>query len=159
MSLKEEQEKYLKIKEKLDLYRESLEEEGIKLRRIPDHDLAVTLYNLNERRKYQYDKNKTRPYFAKIMFTKDGDKNATTAYIGRIGFASLDDEDIIIDWRAPISDLYYNSKLGKASFKIGKEEVSGELSLKRQINFDDGQITQVYDLDNSISSDEFLQPY
>ena len=51
MSLKEEQEKYLKIKEKLDLYRESLEEEGIKLRRIPDHDLAVTLYNLNERRK------------------------------------------------------------------------------------------------------------
>ncbi len=159
MSLEEERNKYIFIKEKLSKYRQSLEEEGKKIRAIKDLDLAVTLDDLNERRKYQFDKNKLRPYFAKIVFEKEGDLKPTTAYIGRIGFAGLDNEDIIIDWRAPISDLYYNSKLGKASFKVGKEEIDGELKLKRQINFEDGQITSVYDLDNSISSDEFLQPY
>ena len=159
MSLEEEREKYILIKEDLLNYRKSLDQETKIIRALSDHDLAVALDDLNERRKYQFDKNKSRPYFAKIVFKKEGEDKTTTAYIGRIGFASLNNEDIIIDWRAPISDLYYNSKLGKASFKIDKEEIKGELELKRQINFEDGQITSVYDLDNSISSDEFLQPY
>ena len=59
---------------------------------------------------YLYEKNKHRPYFAKIVFQKDGEKEKTFAYIGRIGFANLNQDDIIIDWRAPISELYYNSK-------------------------------------------------
>ncbi len=159
MIIDEERKKYCEIKDKLVSYRQHLEDEKELIDKVKDNDIQYMLQEINARQIYQYEKNKLRPYFAKIIFCKDDQIEPEIVYIGRIGFANLDD-DIIIDWRAPISDLYYNSRLGSASYKTEENFViSGELTLKRQINFENGEIISVYDLDNSISGDEFLQPY
>ena len=159
MILEEEQKKYEKIHELLIDYRQELDFLLARAKKISDPFNAAVLTEMYERMIFLYEKNKQKPYFAKLHFQQNGIPEKTVAYIGRIGFANLNDEDIIVDWRAPISELYYNSKLGKAHFFVEKEKIEGVLELKRQINFEDGQIISVYDIDNSISSDEFLQPY
>ncbi len=159
MIIKEEQEKYKRIKSDLVEYRKSLDEAKTAISKFSDNETALTMTTIYDRMIYLYEKNKHRPYFAKIVFQKDGEKEKTFAYIGRIGFANLNQDDIIIDWRAPISELYYNSKPGRAEYFVDGEKISGTLDTKRQISFENGEIVQVYDLDGSISSDEFLQPY
>lgn len=159
MIIKEEQEKYKHIKNDLIEYRKSLDNAKEAISKFADNETALTMTTIYDRMIYLYEKNKHRPYFAKIVFQKDGEKEKTFAYIGRIGFANLNQDDIIIDWRAPISELYYNSKPGKAEYFVDGEKICGTLDTKRQISFENGEIVQVYDLDGSISSDEFLQPY
>lgn len=106
------------------------------------------------------EKNIYSPYFAKIKYTDNNENKEETLYIGKVGFSSLDGEnEYIIDWRAPISQLYYNSKIGKCSYTSLDNTFYGVLSLKRQFDLKDGNISAFYDHDDLISNDEFLKPY
>ena len=53
------------------------------------------------------------PYFAKLIFEDKEDGEKFNGYIGRlsVGEVSSPDDNKVVDWRAPISDLYYNGKL------------------------------------------------
>ncbi len=155
--IKEEKEKYNLIKNKLEKYRKGLDDSLILAKQITDPNMASIMVKAYSRQIYLYEKNKKQPYFAKIIF--EGDDEPIVAYIGRIGFADLNEDDIIVDWRAPISELYYNSKLGRTQFLVENRPVKGELTLKRQISFKNGEIISAYDIDNQLSSDEFLLPY
>ena len=155
--LREEQDKYLLIKEKLDKYRNGLDDSLYLAKQMSDPNMASIMVRAYSRQIYLYEKNKGQPYFAKIIF--QGRDGPVVAYIGRIGFADLNDDDIIVDWRAPISELYYNSKLGQTQYMVENHPEKGELTLKRQIAFKNGEIISVYDIDNQLSSDEFLLPY
>ena len=54
---------------------------------------------------------KSKPYFARIDFKANGE-NVEKLYIGKISIIdSKTQEPIIIDWRAPISNLYYSISL------------------------------------------------
>lgn len=159
MIIDEERSTFKRIQQKLIKYENDLRISIKNTTEISDSDLAFSMANMYGQMLAQYIKNKQKPYFAKIIFKQDNSESNTTAYIGRIGFANLNNDDIIIDWRAPIAELYYNSKLGETYFFVEKEKVYGQLLLKRQIIFTNGEITSVYDIDNSISSDEFLLPY
>jgi DNA helicase IV len=46
-------------------------------------------------------------------------------------------EQIVIDWRAPIADLYYEGRLGEASYVCPGGEIKGDIKLKRQYFFDE----------------------
>lgn len=39
---------------------------------------------------------------------------------------------VVTDWRAPISSLYYDAKVGECSFEAPTGEIKGNMSLKRQ---------------------------
>lgn len=106
------------------------------------------------------NKNCESPYFAKIQYKDDNEPKAETLYIGKVGFTSLDGEnEYVIDWRAPISQVYYNGKLGRVSYKTLDKTFYGDLSLKRQFDIADRQIVKYFDNDDLISNDEFLKPY
>ena len=83
------------------------------------------------------------PYFARIDFTEDGYNDTESIYIGK---TSLFDGATfhVYDWRAPISSLYYDHGIGRASFIVntdGKEiKNSGCISLKRQYNISNGKL-------------------
>lgn len=106
-------------------------------------------------------KHKDSPYFAKLIFNDIKDGTEFKGYIGRmsIGEIGSDNDEKIIDWRAPISDLYYNGKLGHATYNALGNDFNVDLKLKRQISIKDGEVKSVYDFEDSISSDEFLIPY
>lgn len=67
-------------------------------------------------------------------------------------------EQIVIDWRAPIADLYYEGRLGEANYNCPAGNITGEIKLKRQYFFNDEGLENVMDIDIT-TNDEMLQPF
>jgi DNA helicase-2/ATP-dependent DNA helicase PcrA len=98
----------------------------------------------------------SKPYFARVDFT-EADAKLQHLYVGKM--AMLRDEDnepIVIDWRAPIANLYYEGRLGSASYNCPEGEVKGDITLKRQYTISEGNLEEIYDIDIT-TSDDFLQ--
>ncbi|CDF57542.1 RNA polymerase recycling motor HelD [Thermobrachium celere] len=100
-----------------------------------------------------------KPYFARVDFTEDGSKNREKLYIGKM--CVLDDKNFkpyIIDWRAPIANLYYEGRLGKAHYVCPDGKIYGEIHLKRQYTIEEGKLRNILDIDIT-TNDEFLQAF
>lgn len=67
-------------------------------------------------------------------------------------------EQVVIDWRAPIADLYYEGRLGEAEYDCPAGKIHGEIKLKRQYFFKNGDLQDVMDIDIT-TNDEMLQPF
>lgn len=100
---------------------------------------------------------KTSPYFGRIDFRIEGEEQFTPYYIGRFSFADAEDENALIyDWRAPVSNLFYDTEPGRAGYDAPSGRIEGELSLKRQFKISDGRMEYV--LESSVNiRDEVLQ--
>lgn len=99
---------------------------------------------------------KSTPYFARMDF-KEKYKNQENFYIGKLSILdSKTLEPIVVDWRAPIANLYYEGKLGNASYKVLGEEISGEILLKRQYIIENKKLKKYVDI-NVTGNDELLQ--
>lgn len=99
---------------------------------------------------------KNTPYFARMDF-KEKYKNQENFYIGKLSILdSKTLEPIVVDWRAPIANLYYEGKLGNASYKVLGEEISGEILLKRQYIIENKKLKKYVDI-NVTGNDELLQ--
>lgn len=105
------------------------------------------------------DKARKKPYFARIDFKEDGKKIPEKLYIGKMVLIRDEDQElIIVDWRAPIANLYYEARLGDSSYTCPDGDVFGQLSLKRQFSIEDGELKGIFDIDIT-TNDEFLQSY
>ena len=99
---------------------------------------------------------KTKPYFARMDFRESG-KETEKFYIGKISL--LDHKTaypIIVDWRAPIANLYYEGKIGEAEYECLGEKIKGEISLKRQYIIENQELLKYVDI-NVTGNDELLQ--
>ena len=101
------------------------------------------------------------PYFAKLLFGDLDDGQEFNGFIGRLSIGEIADptDNKIVDWRAPISDLYYNGRLGECKYKSLNKEYNVDLKLKRQIKFNENGVETIFDLEDKISNDDFLIPY
>ncbi|HEY5561364.1 MAG TPA: RNA polymerase recycling motor HelD [Clostridiaceae bacterium] len=98
-----------------------------------------------------------KPYFARVDFIENGETSFKKLYIGKISLMrDKDQELIIIDWRAPIATLYYEGRLGSASFNCPEGIIEGEIKLKRQYSIEKGCLQDIFDIDIT-TNDEFLQ--
>lgn len=98
---------------------------------------------------------KSRPYFARVDFREKDSLNSQRIYIG-IGHISSGGDQLVCDWRAPISSLYYDYDEGKASYETPDGDVEGEITLKRQYSIENGQLKYFIDTKQNIN-DEILQ--
>ena len=98
---------------------------------------------------------KGAPYFSKIKFQFEGDEDVENFYIGRYGFADEFGQQLIYDWRAPISSLYYDFSLGSAYYESLGKRFHGYLKGKRQFEIENGALRVVVDTDDTVN-DEFL---
>ena len=99
---------------------------------------------------------KNKPYFSRIDFKSDN--GTDICYIGKNGIINSDNKVIVVDWRAPISSVYYDSNIGKTSYKVNDEIVEGELLLKRQYDIQNSKLISYYDVD-IVSNDDILKQY
>ncbi|MFC7391681.1 RNA polymerase recycling motor HelD [Scopulibacillus cellulosilyticus] len=100
---------------------------------------------------------KQSPYFGRIDFLEDGEKEAERIYLGIGSFFDEDSEEFLIyDWRAPISSLYYDYSLGKAAYKAPDNTITGTMELKRQFIIRHANIKSMFDTGITID-DELLQ--
>lgn len=107
----------------------------------------------NVLKKLYYQKN--TPYFSKIAFQFAEEEEVEDFYIGRYGFANQSGEQLIYDWRAPISSLYYDFSLGEAYYESQHRKFYGKLRLKRQFEIKNSRINFVVDTNDAIN-DELL---
>ena len=82
------------------------------------------------------------PYFGRIDFTERKEGSETRVlYIGIHTFYDPGKKaNLIHDWRAPISSMFYDHELGAASYFSPTGKVEGDISLKRQYRIRKGQI-------------------
>lgn len=73
------------------------------------------------------------PYFGRIDFQEDKQKNALPIYIGIHSYYDTEkNENVIHDWRAPISTMFYDYETGKAQYESPLGIIKGIITLKRQ---------------------------
>lgn len=148
------------LKYTLDKYEEVIEDSNLKLKNLSkfyQHDYDSLL---EEKEKLEYEiktitKAKNSPYFARIDFETN---NKEVCYIGKKGVKDFDNNIITVDWRAPISSLYYDSNIGPASYKAPDGIINGNLLLKRQYIIENSNLISYNDVD-TVSNDELLKPY
>ncbi|WP_406842500.1 RNA polymerase recycling motor HelD [Lactobacillus helveticus] len=98
-----------------------------------------------------------RPYFARVDFKEQGEKKPETIYIGLGSFADKDDHFLIYDWRAPISSIYYDGKLGEVSYNSPEGKITVDMTKKRQFMIEDGKIVNMFDTNESIGDQMLLK--
>jgi len=93
------------------------------------------------------------PYFGRIDFAAKN-QESTPVYIGMYSF--LDERqrrNVIYDWRAPISSLFYDFELGDASYRTPSGTVQGQIERKRQYKIRDGRLEFLIENDVNIHDD------
>ncbi|KAB2329977.1 AAA family ATPase [Cytobacillus depressus] len=100
---------------------------------------------------------RNKPYFARIDFLREDLQDQEILYIGKTSLYSRENqEQIIVDWRSPIANLYYEGRLGEVHYDAYEESFNGYLSLKRQFMIEDGELQEIRDIDLT-TTDELLQ--
>lgn len=113
-----------------------------------------------EKNYYQYRKVRKKPYFARIDFKShnpEGKAKLEKIYIGKASlYDAIDEMPIVVDWRSPIANVYYEGRIGNITYESETETCSGELLLKRQYTIEDGHLQNFMDIDIT-TNDNFLQ--
>lgn len=100
-----------------------------------------------------------KPYFGRIIFTDSESGTKESLYIGRFGVNSDLTTQVVADWRAPISNVYYENGLGKCTFlSPDGDDIELELELKRTFDIEDGRLDGYVDSD-VVANDELLTKY
>ena len=152
-----------KLDEILEQYKEVLEDLKLVIRSLPSkyqHNPEVldALLRQYENKERVLTEGLKKPYFARIDFKDDEAKEENMCYIGKVGVTDFDQNTVTVDWRAPIASLYYDSNLGKTSYKAPEGIINGTLSLKRQYDIESGKLISFNDVD-TVANDEILRPY
>lgn len=101
----------------------------------------------------------TKPYFGRVDYTETGNAKMQRLYIGKNGVSKNRTEVLIVDWRAPVSTLYYENELGRGCYAVPDEgEIEVELKKKRTFDVADGKLIGYYDNDTA-ATDELLVKY
>ncbi|MBL0740786.1 HelD family protein [Chryseolinea lacunae] len=96
------------------------------------------------------------PYFGRIDFIPK-ESGETSVYIGIYTFSDETERlNLIYDWRAPVSSMFYDFELGAADYTTPSGKVSGEIVLKRQYKIKEGRME--FMIENAVNiHDDVLQ--
>ncbi len=93
----------------------------------------------------KYEESLNEPYFGRVDF-REHRGFTESIYIGKKGInSSKDGEEVVVDWRAPVADLYYSGTGGEAYYTAPKGIIEGILELKRKFLYKDNDIEQLFD--------------
>ncbi|MBC5630302.1 AAA family ATPase [Clostridium sp. NSJ-6] len=119
-----------------------------------DHEKYVKeeSYKTIDKKLTEYTKLKEIPYFGKVAFADDGLQE--TIYIGRYGLNREGEfEPVIVDWRAPVSSLFYKGTVGESSYKSPNGEVPVDILSRRQIMIKKGVLQGFFDSEVDVKDD------
>lgn len=100
-----------------------------------------------------------KPYFGRIDFWDETLQKEEALYIGRGGIAKDTTHQVVVDWRAPVANAYYENGLGECSYCAPDgRELPIRLDLKRTYEIDQGKLLDYFDTE-VIANDELLTKY
>ncbi|ACQ54249.1 ATP-dependent DNA helicase [Clostridium botulinum] len=122
-----------------------------------DHEryLKEKLYGFTDKKLKELTILEQNPYFGKVNFIDEGDEDSI--YIGRYGFLETDNyKPFIIDWRAPICQIFYQGKLGNIAYESPDGKIEVDVKSKRQYVIRKGILKGMFDSALDVK-DEVLQ--
>jgi DNA helicase-2/ATP-dependent DNA helicase PcrA len=85
------------------------------------------------------------PYFAKISLQFDPSEEPESYYIGRAAISEKGPNQLIVDWRSPIAEVYYNQEMGHTSYTVDDREIPVDLKLRRQFDLNRDKLISYFD--------------
>lgn len=105
------------------------------------------------------ERSRKKPYFGRIDFTDTTLQKKECYYIGKSVIAKDSAEPKVIDWRAPISSVYYEKSLGVCTYSVkGEGAYEIDLSRKRTYEIENDELKDFYDSE-VVANDELLTKY
>ncbi len=97
------------------------------------------------------------PYFAKITLQFDPSEEPESYYIGPAAISENGYDQMIIDWRSPIAEVYYNQENGPTHYIVEDREISVDLQLRRQFELNKDKLIGYFDTQVAIEDPMLLQ--
>ena len=85
------------------------------------------------------------PYFAKVQLQFDPDEDPEEYYIGSTGVSEDAHEPLVIDWRSPVAETYYNQDNGKTFYTVDGHRINVDLLLRRQFELSENRLHAFFD--------------
>lgn len=110
---------------------------------------TIDLYNAAQELNFQ-NLQKVRllmhqPYFAKVALQfKPGDA-PKELYIGNAGISDDNYKRLVVDWRSPVAEVYYNQENGPTSYKANGRTINVDLELRRQFDIEADRLNAYFD--------------
>ena len=97
------------------------------------------------------------PYFARVRLQFEPDEEPEDYYIGSAGISESAYEHLVIDWRSPIAETYYNQENGKTHYTVNGTRVDVDLQLRRQFHLEEDRLYSFFDTQVAIEDPMLLQ--
>ena len=85
------------------------------------------------------------PYFAKVQLQYEPDEDPEEYYIGSTGISEDALEPLVIDWRSPVAETYYNQDNGKTFYTVEGRRIDVDLLLRRQYELSENHLNAFFD--------------
>ncbi|MFR1166805.1 MAG: DNA helicase, partial [Adlercreutzia equolifaciens] len=90
------------------------------------------------------------PYFAKIALQFKEGAPAKELYIGSAGISDENYRRLVVDWRSPVAEVYYNQTMGPTSYVADGRTIHVDLQLRRQFEIEEDRLITYFDSDVAI---------
>ena len=97
------------------------------------------------------------PYFARVTLQFDPEEEPEDYYIGSAGVSENAFEHLVIDWRSPIAETYYNQDNGRTFYMVEGRRVDVDLQLRRQYNLEEDRLHSFFDTQVAIEDPLLVQ--
>ncbi len=120
---------------------------------------TVTMHEHMKRALIRNKKALAKPYFGRIVFHDEALNKEESIYIGRGGISKDTTHWMVVDWRAPVANAYYENGLGRCSYEApGGVSIKIDLQLKRTYEIESGKLLDYFDSE-VIANDDLLTKY
>ena len=86
-----------------------------------------------------------QPYFAKVRLRMRPGRPARDVYIGAAGMTDEHSIPLVVDWRSPVAETYYNQQMGETSYEVDGKKRTVNLELRRQFDIVRDQLNMYFD--------------
>ncbi len=97
------------------------------------------------------------PYFARVTLQFEPDEEPEDYYIGSTGMSEQAAVPLIIDWRSPLAETYYNQENGHTSYEVNDRRIPVDLLLRRQFQLQKNELKSYFDTQVAIEDPMLLQ--
>ncbi len=97
------------------------------------------------------------PYFAKIQLQFDPSEEPESYYIGNVEMSENGATPIVVDWRSPIAEVYYNQENGHTFYEVNGNRIDVDLQLRRQFDLDKDKLNSYFDTQIAIEDPLLLR--
>ena len=120
---------------------------------------TITLHEHMKRALTRNEKALNKPYFGRIIYHDESLDKEESIYIGKGGISKDTTHWMVVDWRAPVANAYYENGLGRCSYEAPNDtQIEIDLEHKRTYEIESGNLLDYFDSE-VIANDDLLTKY